>query len=97
MGFVESLEMGLVLSIKRLLNKEWHVKLQHISRGVNKVADKMAAKGRAQRGSSARFMVPPEDVRDLLELEKVHSEPVHDDLTREGALPYDPGGGNIVW
>ncbi|KAL4366467.1 hypothetical protein GQ457_05G028510 [Hibiscus cannabinus] len=39
-------EQGLVLAIKRWIRHEWRVRVQHVPRGQNRVADKLAAKGR---------------------------------------------------
>ncbi|KAK8523156.1 hypothetical protein V6N12_047686 [Hibiscus sabdariffa] len=78
----------LVLSFKRWLKKEWQVKVQHVSRERNRVADKMVAKGRTQRGLTTVFTIIPEYVKGLVDVEKAKSEPVKDGLAREGTLHY---------
>ncbi|KAL4354521.1 hypothetical protein GQ457_06G016340 [Hibiscus cannabinus] len=84
---------GLVLSIKGWLSKVWQVRIQHVSREGNRVADRMATKGRMQRGLNATFIEVPTDVRDLVAGERSQSGLDRVDSMEEGVIPYDPGGG----
>ncbi|KAK9021810.1 hypothetical protein V6N11_011779 [Hibiscus sabdariffa] len=86
---------GLVLSIKGWLSKVWQVRIQHVYREGNRVADRMATKGRMQRGLNATFIEVSTDVRDLVAGERSQSGLDRVDSTEEGAIPYDPGGGTI--
>ncbi|KAK8545557.1 hypothetical protein V6N12_026388 [Hibiscus sabdariffa] len=73
--------------------KEWKVKIQHVNREGNRVTDRLATKGRAQRGLAATFSELPADVRELVDAKRIQSESDRDDLAEEGAIPHDPGGG----
>ncbi|KAK8556498.1 hypothetical protein V6N12_002897 [Hibiscus sabdariffa] len=84
---------GLVLSIKRWMSKDWRVKIQHVNHKGNRVADRMAAKSRTQRGLTATFSEVPADVRGLVDGEKPPSGVERVGLPEDGAIPYDPGGG----
>ncbi|KAK9012089.1 hypothetical protein V6N11_040159 [Hibiscus sabdariffa] len=55
---------------------------------INRVADKLAAKGRALKLSIVVFTVVPGDVRDLVDDERAQSKLARDS---EGVFPYDPG------
>ncbi|KAK8620356.1 hypothetical protein V6N13_066835 [Hibiscus sabdariffa] len=59
----------------------------------NRVTDRLATKGRAQRGLAATFSELPADVRELVDAKRIQSESDRDDLAEEGAIPHDPGGG----
>ncbi|KAL4385529.1 hypothetical protein GQ457_15G002390 [Hibiscus cannabinus] len=83
---------GLVLSIKGWLSKVWQVRIQHVYREGNRVADRMATKGRMQRGLNATFIEVPTDVRDLVAGERSQSGLDRVDSTEEGAIPYDLEG-----
>ncbi|KAK8689834.1 hypothetical protein V6N13_088544 [Hibiscus sabdariffa] len=85
-------ENGLVLSIKRWLNRGWQVRVQHVGHGYNRVADKMAARGRESMLTTTIFTMAPDNIRDLIGEEMVHSAPARGSLVREGVVPFDPGG-----
>ncbi|KAL4348355.1 hypothetical protein GQ457_17G006980 [Hibiscus cannabinus] len=85
-------KQGLVLAIKRWLRLEWRVRVQHVPRGQNRVADKLAAKGRRLDYMTAFFATVPDDVVDLVTEERERSIT---ERVRSGdllAFPYDPGG-----
>ncbi|KAL4383426.1 hypothetical protein GQ457_15G023320 [Hibiscus cannabinus] len=75
---------GLVLSIKDCMRKIGHVKLQHVYREGNRVADRLATMGRMQRGPRATLSEVPVELRELVEAEKSQTE--------EEAFTFDPGG-----
>ncbi|KAL4376633.1 hypothetical protein GQ457_02G015780 [Hibiscus cannabinus] len=66
-------ESDLVLSIKRWLCKDWRVQVQYVGRGNNRVADRLAAKGRWLSHEPIVFLTAPDDVINLVEDDKVLS------------------------
>ncbi|KAL4271776.1 hypothetical protein GQ457_13G010260 [Hibiscus cannabinus] len=86
-------EQGLVLAIKRWLRLEWRVRVQHVPRGKNRVADNLAAKGRRFVDyMTVCFATVPDDVVELVteEMERSITERVCPGNLL--AFPYDPGG-----
>ncbi|KAL4308925.1 hypothetical protein GQ457_01G003060 [Hibiscus cannabinus] len=67
--------------------------LQHVYREGNRVADRMAIKGRMQRGLNVTFIEVSTEVRELVAGKRSQSDLDGVDSTEEGAIPYDPGGG----
>ncbi|KAK8509172.1 hypothetical protein V6N13_062227 [Hibiscus sabdariffa] len=75
------------------MSKDGRVKIQHVNREGNRVADRMAAKSHTQRGLTATFSEAPADVRGLVDVEKPPSGMERVGLPEDGAIPYDLGGG----
>ncbi|KAK9024440.1 hypothetical protein V6N11_004602 [Hibiscus sabdariffa] len=75
---------SLVLSIHELLQWDWDVKLLHISRDRNVVADRMAALGHSLTRDGLMFVVPPATVALMVEEEQAHWDGAGD---RERGFP----------
>ncbi|KAK9024640.1 hypothetical protein V6N11_004798 [Hibiscus sabdariffa] len=72
---------SLVSSIKEMLVREWRVVVQHVSRASNKVADKLAARGRELGSKQTYFSSPPADVMDVVEEESMEIGSAVSELT----------------
>ncbi|KAK8684120.1 hypothetical protein V6N13_040154 [Hibiscus sabdariffa] len=83
---------GLVLSIKDCLRKIGHVRIQHVYREGNRVADRLATMGRMQRGLRVTLTEVPVELRELIEAEKSQSAEAETVSTEEEAFTFDPGG-----
>ncbi|KAK8556484.1 hypothetical protein V6N12_002885 [Hibiscus sabdariffa] len=59
----------------------------------DRVADKLAARGRGLMLTATMFPVTPNDIRELIEDEVYRSAPTSVNLVTEGVVPFDPGGG----
>ncbi|KAK8556759.1 hypothetical protein V6N13_064765 [Hibiscus sabdariffa] len=85
-------ESGLVSSIKRWINKDWQVRVKHVNREYNKVADKLAVKGRVLEFATTTFNMVPGDMEDLVADERARSDPAMVHSVNVAVFPYDPGG-----
>ncbi|KAK8503514.1 hypothetical protein V6N12_066201 [Hibiscus sabdariffa] len=63
----------------------------YVGRGTNRVADRLAAKGRWLSHELTVFLTAPDDVINLVEDDKVLSNLVRLPLGHVG-VPFDPGG-----
>ncbi|KAK8477924.1 hypothetical protein V6N11_014335 [Hibiscus sabdariffa] len=85
-------EQGLVLAIKRWLRHDWRVRVKHVPRGQNRVADKLAAKGRWLDYMPIFLATVPDDVVDLVTEERERSSTERVRSENLPGFPYDPGG-----
>ncbi|KAL4368982.1 hypothetical protein GQ457_05G017200 [Hibiscus cannabinus] len=84
-AWIMAIENGLVASIKQWINKDWQVRVRHVNRDNNVVADKMAAKGHVLDFTTTIFDTTPRDIEALVDGERERSVSV-------AIFPYDPGG-----
>ncbi|KAK8610960.1 hypothetical protein V6N13_131027 [Hibiscus sabdariffa] len=85
-------DQGLVLAIKRWLRHDWRVRVKHVPRGQNRVADKLAAKGRWLDYMPIFLATVPDDVVDLVTEERERSSTERVRSENLPGFPYDPGG-----
>ncbi|KAK8627006.1 hypothetical protein V6N13_134635 [Hibiscus sabdariffa] len=84
---------ALVLSIKRWLNKDWQVKVLHVGRALNHVANRLASIGRGRNFEATMLTVVSDDVCELVEEERLLSDPIGSSLVSVAIAPFDPGRG----
>ncbi|KAK8986461.1 hypothetical protein V6N11_010017 [Hibiscus sabdariffa] len=87
---------ALVASIRKMLNKDWHVIVHHVNRNRNHVADKLSRRGREGQRLTNLMLEAPEDISSIVMEEKsVHYSMINATGVEERDLPFDPGGCNV--
>ncbi|KAK9046567.1 hypothetical protein V6N11_052453 [Hibiscus sabdariffa] len=87
---------ALVASIRKMLNKDWHIIVHHVNRNHNHVADKLSRRGREGQRLTNLMLEAPEDISSIVMEEKsVHYSMINATGVEERDLPFDPGGCNV--
>ncbi|KAK9006758.1 hypothetical protein V6N11_019092 [Hibiscus sabdariffa] len=84
---------ALITSIKKMINKEWRVEVNHIGRDKNRITDRLALRGRDGELSTVSFTQAPRDIASLIEDEgNMHDSQLVTANRRMMERPFDPGG-----
>ncbi|KAK8497391.1 hypothetical protein V6N12_018886 [Hibiscus sabdariffa] len=87
---------ALVASIRKMLNKDWHVIVHHVTRNRNHVADKLSRRGREGQRKTDLMLEAPEEISSIvMEEGSVRYSMINATGIEERDLPFDPSGFNV--